>query len=74
MKIEITKRELGFIICALMRYVKRHEIFTKENMTMQALCLHFQELGEATQLYLRLDKLFTEKRGDNEDQTTIRNP
>lgn len=60
MKIEITKRELGFIICALIRYVKRHEIFTEENITMQALALHLGELRDAAQLYLRLDKLFTE--------------
>lgn len=64
MKIEITKRELGFIICALIRYVKRHEIFTEENITMQALALHFGELREAAQLYLRLDKLFTEGLND----------
>lgn len=67
MKIEITKRELGFIVCALLRYVKRHEIFTEENVTMQRLALHFKELGEATQLYLRLDKLFSGNGETNED-------
>lgn len=67
MKIEVTKRELGFIICALLRYVKRHEIFTKENMTMQALALHLGELEEATRLYLRLDKLFCGNGTNNEN-------
>lgn len=67
MKIEVTKRELGFIVCALTRYVKRHEIFTDKNVTMQKLALHFMELGEATRLYLRLDKLFCETGKDNEN-------
>lgn len=67
MKIEVTKRELGFIICALSRYVKRHEIFKKKDITMQALALHFGELREAAQLYLRLDKLFSETWKDDEN-------
>ena len=66
MKIEVTKRELGFIICALSRYVKRHEIFKKKDITMQSLALHFGELKEAAQLYLRLDELFC-KTGDDDE-------
>lgn len=63
MKVELSKREIGFIVVALSRYIKRHELFSEiDNLSMGAIALHMKELSEAALLQKRLDEIFCGKK------------
>ena len=68
MEVELSKREIGFIVVALSRYIKRHELFSEtDKLSMGAIALYMAELSEAARLQQRLDEIFCGRLPDSKE-------
>lgn len=66
MQVELSKRDIGVLVVALSRYIRRHELFENKNkMTMQEIALRMRDLSEAADLEIRLDELFKIKEAND---------
>lgn len=69
MKVELNKREIGFIVVALSRYIKLHELFTDiRELNMSAISLYLHDLHDASRLAIRFDAIL---KGDELKQEVI---
>ena len=62
MKVDLSKKDLGFLYCALNTYIRTHRTFSElKSASLKEMSIEFKELHDMAELCIKIDSLLKSK-------------